>query len=95
MCTMIAEKIKIEGSTKGGGDWFRVNQVNVSYDHPYHFPQEHALNLDFVDAVGDPGKRVAVELSLEAGRALVETIQAVLERARVGGYLEIESAKPV
>jgi hypothetical protein len=31
---------------------------------------------------------VAVELSVEAARALVETIGAVLARAEAGGYLE-------
>ena len=35
-----------------------------------------------------PGARVAVELSAESARALVETIQAVLARAEAGGYLE-------
>jgi hypothetical protein len=31
---------------------------------------------------------MAVELSVEAARALVEAIGAVLERAEAGGYLE-------
>ena len=50
MCTMISEQAKIFGSGKGTGGWFTVDQINVSYDHPYHAPSEHALNIDFVNA---------------------------------------------
>jgi hypothetical protein len=51
---------------------------------------EHALNIDFVNEAHGPGARVAVELSVSAARTLVETIQAVLQRASAGGYLEDE-----
>ena len=88
MCTMIAQKVAIEGSGKGTGGWFAVRQANVSYDHPFNAPLEHALNIDFVDPAQGPGARVAVELSADAARALVETILSVLERAEVGGFVE-------
>jgi hypothetical protein len=88
MCTMIVKQVEIEGDGKGTGGWFRLRQANVSYDHPFHAPLEHALNIDFVNEAQGPGARVAVELSAESARALVETILAVLERAEVGGYLE-------
>ena len=88
MCTMIAKKVAIKGSGKGTGDWFAVRQANVSYDHPFNAPLEHALNIDFVDPAQGPGARVAVELSADAARALVETILSVLERAEVGGFVE-------
>jgi hypothetical protein len=64
-----------------------VRQANVSYDHPFNAPWEHALNVDFVDESQGPGARVAVELSAEAARRLAETILEVLERAEAGGYL--------
>jgi hypothetical protein len=86
MCTMIAQQIKIEGSGKGSQGWFTLHEADVSYDHPFHAPYEHALNIDFVNESQGPGARVAVELSLEAARELVETIQAVLQRAEQGGY---------
>ena len=86
MCTMIVEQVKIDGSGKGAGGWFGLRQANVSYDHPFHAPLEHALNIDFVDEAQGPGARVAVELSLEAARSLVATIQAVVGRAEAGGY---------
>jgi hypothetical protein len=86
---MIAQKVAIEGSGKGTGGWFVVRQANVSYDHPFNAPLEHALNIDFVDPAQGPGARVAVELSADAARALVATILSVLDRAEVGGFVEI------
>jgi hypothetical protein len=88
MCSMIAEQIKIDGCGKGVGGWFELREANVSYDHPFNAPFEHALNIDFVNEAQGPGARVAVELSAEAARALVESILAVLERAEAGGFLE-------
>ena len=87
MCTMIAEQIAVDGSGKGAGGWFSVRQANVSYDHPFHASLDHALNLDFVNEAQGPSARVAVELSLESARALVQTIQDVLAQAEAGGYL--------
>ena len=88
MCTMIAERVQIEGSGKGTSSWFPVTQANVSYDHPFDAPMEHALNIDFVNEDLGPGARVAVELSAESARSLVETILGVLEQAEAGGHLE-------
>jgi hypothetical protein len=79
MCTMIARQVPVEGSGKAaGGSWFAVRQANVSFDHPFHASGEHTLNLDFVDEAQGPGARVAVELSADSARALLETIRAVL-----------------
>ena len=88
MCTMIAQQVKIEGSGKGTQGWFKLKEANVSYDHPYDAPYEYALNLDFVNEAQGPGARVAVELSLEAAQSLMQTIQAVLNRAEAGGFIE-------
>lgn len=88
MCTMIVQQAAVEGSGKGAGGWFAVRQANVSYDHPFHAPLEHALNIDFVDEAQGPGARVAVELTPAAARSLVSTILAVLEEAKAGGFLE-------
>ena len=87
MCTMIVQKVEIDGSGKGTAGWFSVNQANISYDHPYHFPLEHALNIDFVNQAQGPSARVAVELSVDAARALADTILAVLAEADAGGHL--------
>jgi hypothetical protein len=88
MCTMIAKQVKIAGSGKGTTGWFTLHEANVSYDHPFNAPYEHALNIDFVNESQGPGARVAVELSVEAARTLMETIQSVLTVAEAGGYLQ-------
>ena len=94
MCTMIVNQAKIWGRGKGANGWFALREVNVSYDHPFDAPLEHALNIDFVNEAEGPSARVAVELSPESARQLVQTILATLERAEVGGYLKItESAE--
>lgn len=87
MCTMIARQIKISGSGKGRSGWFELSEANVSYDHPFNAPYEHALNIDFVNEAMGPNARVAVELSAEAARELVNTILGVLEQADSEGQL--------
>src|SRR5947208_8767177 len=88
MCTMIAHQVQIMGRGKSGPEWFEVREANVSYDHPYDLPLEHALNIDFVNEALGPGARVAVELSVDAARQLVKTIEAVLAQADQRGVLE-------
>ena len=87
MCTMIAKKVALDGSGKGSTGWFTVNQANISYDHPFHIPQEHALNIDFVNESMGLDARVAVELSEHDARQLVKTILDVLDQAEQGGHL--------
>ena len=87
MCTMIVEKVNLEGSGKGTTGWFELEQANVSYDHPFNAPFEHALNIDFVNQTQGPGARVAVELSEQAARDLVRTILAVLDQAEASQQL--------
>jgi Family of unknown function (DUF6295) len=95
MCTMIVHQAKIAGRGKGASGWFEVKEANVSYDHPYEMPLEHALNIDFVNEAQGPGARVAVELSIEGARNLVKTIEAVLAQAEKRGVLEdISPAAP-
>ena len=48
---------------------------------------EHALNIDFVNESQGSSARVAVELSEQAARDLVQTILAVLEQVQAGGHL--------
>lgn len=88
MCTMITEQVRVEGSGKGREGWFRLSHANVSYDHPFNAPLEHALNIDFVNEGEGLGARVAVELSEPAARSLVETILQVLDRAEARGHIE-------
>ena len=84
MCTGIVETAKVSGSGKGPQGWFKLEQVNVSYDHPNVAPLDHALNIDFVNPKEGPGARVAVELSSESARKLVDAILATLSRREQG-----------
>lgn len=79
MCTTIANHAPVTGSGKGPQGWFRLDRVHVGYDHPFHAPLEHAVNIDFVDATA--GTRVAVELSRDSARALVTQLLSTLEQA--------------
>ncbi len=79
MCTYITEKAEMFGSAKGPQGWFRVDMANVYFDHPFHAPLEHSLNIDFVNEADGSPTRVAVEISAESARLLVEKILAALE----------------
>jgi hypothetical protein len=56
----------------------RIDSANVYYDHPFHSPIDHALGIDFVNEAEGARERVAVELSAESARLLVEKILAAL-----------------
>jgi hypothetical protein len=85
MCTHITTTASVTGSGKGGSGWFPVKQVSVGYDHGTQGPDEHALLLDFVNYDIGLGARVAVELDLESGRALLDALQAVIADAEASG----------
>jgi len=74
----------VSGSGKGPHGWFKLEQVNFSYDHPTDGQLDHALNIDFVNVKEGLGARVAVELSAESARRLVETILVTLSRGDQG-----------
>lgn len=80
MCSYITERVSVAGSAKGLAGWMAVDTATVYYDHPYHAPLDHSLNVDFVNAAGGDGTRVALELSAESARALVRAILAALDR---------------
>jgi hypothetical protein len=88
MCTMIALKTPVTGGGKGTHGWFPVTQANVGFDHTTYMQNEHALLLDFVNPDLDPGARVAVELDLASGKALVAQLQAAIEAAEQSGVRE-------
>ena len=79
MCSYITEKAEIFGNAKGPQGWFRVDTANVYFDHPYHAPLDHSLNIDFVNEAEGAQTRVAVEISAESARELVAKIVAALE----------------
>jgi len=82
MCTGITETARVMGSGKGPNGWFKLEEVNVSYDHPIDASLEHALNIDFVNQKIGVGARVAVELSPESARKVAEAILTALSRGK-------------
>jgi hypothetical protein len=84
VCTGIVETAEVSGSGKGPNGWFKLERVNVSYDHPTDASLEHGLNIDFVNQKEGPSARVAVELSPESAQRLVKAILAALSQAGQG-----------
>jgi Family of unknown function (DUF6295) len=78
MCTYNTENVGISGSGKGSQGWFALTDATVYFDHPVHAMAEHTLNIDFRNAARGPAARVAVELTAESARALVDAIEAAL-----------------
>jgi hypothetical protein len=78
MCSYITEKAAVTGSAKGTRGWIRIDTANVYFDHPYHSPLDHALNIDFVCEADGARERVAIELSAGSAKLLVEKILAAL-----------------
>ena len=88
MCTMIALKVPVSGGGKGHQGWFPVTEAIVGYDHTTYMKNEHALLLDFVNPEMDPSARVAVELDIASGKALVAQLQAAIAAAEQSGFRE-------
>jgi Family of unknown function (DUF6295) len=78
MCSYIVRKAALTGSAKGPNGWMRIDTAHVYFDHPYHAPLDHALGIDFINEAEGGRERVAVELSAESARQLVEKILAAL-----------------
>ena len=88
MCTMIQMRTAVSGGGKGAQGWFPVTQANVGFDHTTYLRQEHALLLDFVNPNMDPSARVAVELDIASGKALIAQLQAAIDAAEQSGFVE-------
>lgn len=87
MCTMIAVSAGVTGMGKGPGGWFPVTQATVGYDHATHSGTAHALLLDFTNYDLGIDARVALELDLESGRALLAQLQSAIEAAEVAEHV--------
>jgi hypothetical protein len=84
MCTYLTVREAIEGSAKGPQSrWFAVTDATVYFDHPVHAMADHTLNIDFARPADGPGARVAVELTAESARRLVQAITTALDAAPV------------
>jgi hypothetical protein len=84
MCTSIVEISDCDGMGKGdAGEWFKLTHSVVSYDHPHHALLEEAITIDFVNRALEPGARVAVELTLDAAKALSAALAKAIAQAEI------------
>jgi uncharacterized protein DUF6295 len=90
MCSYITERADIAGSGKGAQGWFPLTNANVYFDHPFHAPYEHSLNIDFCNETMGASARVAVELSADSARRLIKAIEAALESGETEHGLRVE-----
>jgi hypothetical protein len=81
MCSYLTVPTDVAGSAKGPQGWLSVTSAQVYFDHPFHAPFDHTLNIDFLDPSRGPGARVAVELSAESARRLIQSIEEALAAA--------------
>jgi len=88
MCTTIAMSAAVNGSGKGAAGWFPISKANVGYDHATHSQLDHALLVDFVNPDLGVGARVAVEMDIPSGRALIAQLQAAIAEAESLGFTE-------
>jgi len=87
MCTSIVEIALASGMAKGGAkgedDWFPLTHSVVSYDHARHALLEDAIAIDFVNRGLPPGARAAVELTLDAAKALNSALAKAIAAAEI------------
>jgi hypothetical protein len=95
MCTMIASTKPMSGMGKGPNGWFPITQATVGFDHSTHSSDEHALLIDLVNYDLGTGARVAFELDLESGRALVAQLQYAIQEAEASGVAHPHVARPL
>ncbi|HWW53535.1 MAG TPA: DUF6295 family protein [Acidimicrobiales bacterium] len=88
MCTAISDTTAIKGAGKGPRGWFAVTQATVAYDHATHTGAEHALLLDFANYDLGTEARVALEMDLSSGKALLGQLRAAIEAAEASGLAE-------
>jgi Family of unknown function (DUF6295) len=92
MCSYIVEKAALIGSAKGRKGWMRIDTANVYFDHPYYSTLDHVLAIDFTNE-GEGGRdRVAVELSADSARALVDRILGALESGEAAHAVPLATA---
>jgi len=93
MCTNITIRTELAGSAKGPQGWFRIDTAHVSFDHPFHAPFDHTLNIDLVNERDPATPRVAVELSPTAAFELAANIIRALEQGAVEAGIELASPR--
>ena len=79
----MVEQIGRRNAGVGGDGWFALTHAVVSYDHPHHALLEEAITIDLVNQAMGPGARAAVELTLEAAKALAGALARAIAQAEI------------
>src|SRR5215510_8354970 len=83
MCTSIVEIAPAAGMAKGADDWFALTHSVVAYDHARHAVLADVITLDFVNTSLPPSARAAVELTLDAAKALNAALAKAIAEAEI------------
>ena len=95
MCTSIVEIATASGMAKGDKDeWFPLTHSVVAYDHARHAWLEDAITIDFLHQDLPPRARAAVELTLEAAKALNEALARAIAAAEMEEAQRLQGLKP-
>jgi hypothetical protein len=83
MCTSIVEIAAAEGMAKREDDWFALTHSVVAYDHARHAVLADVITIDFVNTSLPPSARAAVELTLDAAKALNAALAKAIAEAEI------------
>lgn len=83
MCTSIVEIAPASGMAKREDGWFPLTHSVVSYDHARHAMLADAITIDFINTGLPPGARAAVELTLDAAKALNAALAKAIAEAEI------------
>jgi hypothetical protein len=83
MCTSIVEVAPAAGMAKSADGWFPLTHSVVAYDHARHAVLADVITLDFVNSALPPGARAAVELTLDAAKALNAALAKAIVEAEI------------
>ena len=83
MCTSIVEIAAASGMAKREDDWFPLTHSVVAYDHARHALLADAITIDFVNSNLPPAARAAVELTLDAAKALNAALSKAIAEAEI------------
>jgi hypothetical protein len=83
MCTSIVEIALAHGMAKGEQEWFPLTHSVVSYDHARHALLADVITIDFINEGLPPGARAAVELTLDAAKALNAALAKAIADAEI------------
>ncbi len=83
MCTSIVEIVAANGMAKAGDTWFPLTQAVVAYDHARHASMDDVITLDFFHQDLPASNRAAVELSLDAAKALQAALTKAIAEAEI------------